>query len=114
MAGYTTGFYPDPMTGVLDAYSCNAVPNKDKPSGTNNYFLCDPRLDEMLFAVNASTDPAARKAALDAAQKYIFDNYYVIMMYQRANIYGYTDRFVPGPFGGFSNMNWNAEVWDVR
>jgi hypothetical protein len=29
-------------------------------------------------------------------------------------VYGYTDRFVPGPFGFYSNMDWNAEVWDVK
>jgi len=114
MAGYTAGFYPDPMTGVFDSYSCDAVADKDNPSGVSNYLLCDPRLDEMLTAVNASADPILRKAALDAVQKYIYDNYYVIMMYQRANIYGYTDRFVPGAFGGFSNMNWNSEVWDIK
>ena len=114
MAGYTAGFYPDPMSGVLDSYSCDAIANKDNPDGVNNYLLCNPQLDEMLAAVNASADPAVRKAALDAAQKYIFDNYYVIMMYQRANIHGYTDRFVPGAFGGFSGMNWNAEIWDVQ
>ena len=114
MAGYTTGWYPDPMSGVLDSWSCDAIANVNKPSGVSNYLLCDPALDEMLLAVNASTDPAVRKAALDVATKYIFENYYVIMMYQRANIYGYVDRFVPGPFGGFSNMDWNSEVWDVK
>ena len=114
MAGYTTGFYPDPMTGVLDSFLCQNVPNKSTGTGSNNYFLCDPKLDEMLLAVNASADPAVRKTALDAAQKYIFDNYYVIMMYARANVYGYTDRFVPAPFGFTSNMFWNAEEWDVK
>lgn len=114
MAGYTTGFYPDPMTGVMDSYSCDTVPNKDKPSGANNYLICDPELDPLLAAVNATADPAARKVALDAVQQYIFDQYYVIMMYARANVYGYVDRFVPGPFGFYSNMNWNAEVWDVK
>ena len=114
MAGYTTGFYPDPMTGVMDSYSCDTVPNKDKPSGANNYLICDPELDPLLAAVNATADPAARKVALDAVQQYIFDQYYVIMMYARANVYGYVDRFVPGPFGFYSNMNWNAELWDVK
>ncbi|MBI2757635.1 MAG: peptide ABC transporter substrate-binding protein [Chloroflexi bacterium] len=114
MAGYTTGFYPDPMSGVLDSYSCSTVPSKDSPSGTNNYHLCDPKLDDLMKAVNATADPAARKTALDAVQKYIFDQYYVIMMYARANVYGYVDRFVPAPFGFFSNMNWNAEDWTVK
>ncbi len=114
MAGYTTGFYPDPMTGVFDSYSCATVPSEASPAGANNYLICDPALDELLAAVNATADPAARKVALDAVQKYVFDQYYVIMMYARANVYGYVDRFVPGPFGFYSNMNWNAEVWDVK
>jgi peptide/nickel transport system substrate-binding protein len=114
MAGYTTGFYPDPMTGVMDSYACATIPSAANPAGVNNYKFCDPTLDDMLNAVNASSDPAARKTALDAAQKYIFDNYYVVMMYARANVYGMVDRFVPGPFGFASNMNWNSEVWDVK
>jgi peptide/nickel transport system substrate-binding protein len=114
MAGYTTGFYPDPMTGVLDSYSCDMVMSKDNPGGLNNYHLCDPQLDPLLAAVNATADPAARKTALDAVQKYIFDQYYVIMMYSRANVYGIVDRFVPGAFGFASNMDWNSELWDVK
>ncbi len=114
LAGYTTGFYPDPMSGVLDSYACANVPNKDNPTGGNSYHICDPELDDLMAAVNATADPAARKVALDAVQKHIFDNYYVIMMYARANVYGFTDRFVTGPFGFFSNLNWNAEVWDVK
>ena len=111
MAGYTTGFFPDPYT---DNYKCESVPNAANPSGTNWYLNCDPTLSDMMEEVNASADPAVRKEKLDEAQKYIFDNYYVIMMYARANVYGHTDRFVPGPFGFFSNLNWNSEVWDVK
>jgi hypothetical protein len=36
------------------------------------------------------------------------------MMYARADVYGHTDRFVPGPNGDQSSLNWNAEVWDVK
>jgi peptide/nickel transport system substrate-binding protein len=114
MAGYTTGFYPDPMTGVLDSYACNMVPSANNQGGLNNYHICDPTLDGLMNAVNASADPAVRKTALDAVQKHIFDNYYVVMMYVRANVYGYVDRFVPGPFSFTSNMNWNSEIWDVK
>ena len=114
MAGYTTGFYPDVMTGVMDSYACSTIPNAANPSGTNNYHLCDPALDDLMAAVNASADPAVRKVAIDAVQKYIFDNYYVVMMYARANVYGMVDRFVPGPFSFASNLDWNSEVWDVK
>ena len=114
MAGYTTGFYPDPMSGVMDSYACSTIPNASNPSGTNNYHLCDPDLDVLMNAVNASADPAVRKVALDAVQQYIFDHYYVVMAYARANVYGIVDRFVPAPFGFYSNMDWNSELWDVK
>jgi peptide/nickel transport system substrate-binding protein len=114
MSGYTTGFYPDPMTGVLDSYACDMIPSASNPGGLNNYHICDPELDTLMAAVNASADPAVRKTALDAVQKHIFDNYYVVMMYVRANVYGYVDRFVPGPFSFTSNMDWNSEIWDVK
>lgn len=112
MAGYTTGFYPDPYPFGGD-WLCN-VPSASNPGGANLYHYCDPQLVSLFEAVNVTADPAARKVAIDAVQKYIFDNYLVVMMYARANVYGYVDRFVPGPFGFYSNMNWNAEVWDVK
>jgi len=112
MAGYTTGYYPDPYPSGGD-YLCN-VPSADNPGGTNNYHYCDPELVKLFDAVNATADPAKRKVAIDAVQQYIYDNSLVVMMYARANVYGYVDRFQPGAFGFFSNMNWNAEVWDVK
>lgn len=112
MGGYTTGYYPDPYPSGGD-WLCN-IPSTANPGGTNNYHYCDPKLDELFAAVNASADPTVRKTALDAVQKYIYDNALVIMMYARANVYGYVDRFVPGPFGFVSNLNWNSEVWDVK
>lgn len=112
MAGYTTGYYPDPSPSGGD-WMCN-IPSEKNPSGTNNYHYCDPKLEELANAVNATADPAIRKVAVDAVQQYLYDNALVMMMYARANIYGYVDRFVPGEFGFFSNMNWNAEVWDIK
>ncbi len=111
IGGYTTGFYPDPYT---DNYQCESVPNAEKPDGTNWYHNCDPFLSDLMDGLLATADPAERKVILDEAQAYIFDNYYVIMMYARADVYGHTDRFIPGPNGDQSSLNWNAEVWDVK
>lgn len=112
LGGYTTGYYPDPYT---DDYLCSNIPNAaNGGAGDNGYHLCDPTLDAMFEEVNASVDPAVRRAALAEVQQYIKDNAYVIMMYARANVYGLTDRFVPGDFGFFSNIYWNSEVWDVK
>jgi peptide/nickel transport system substrate-binding protein len=113
IAGYTTGFYPDPYPSTED-FLCRSIPNEANPGGTNWYQNCDPQLDVLFAAINASADPAVRKVAVDAVQQYMYDKVYFIPMYARANVYGYTDRFVPGAFGFLSNMDWNAEVWDVK
>jgi peptide/nickel transport system substrate-binding protein len=112
LGGYTTGYYPDPYT---DDFLCSNIPNAENGgAGDNGYHVCDPELDAMFTELNASADPAARKATLAKIQQRIYDQAYVIMMYARANVYGHTDRFVPAPFGFFSNLNWNAEDWDVK
>ena len=111
MAGYTTGFYLDPYT---DNFLCSTIPSVDNPGGVNYYHYCAPQLDALFAAVNASVDPIARGKALDAVQKYMYDNSLVVPMYVRMDVFGYRDRFVPGPFGSFSNMNWNSEVWKVK
>jgi len=112
LGGYTTGFYPDPY---VDDLICSNIPNAaNGGAGDNASHLCDLELDALFVELNVSADPVARKAVLAEIQQYIHDQAYVIMMYARANVYGYVDRFVPGPFGFFSNLNWNAEVWDVK
>jgi peptide/nickel transport system substrate-binding protein len=114
MAGFPQDFFPDPMSGVLENYSCAAVPSAANPGGQNSQHICDPVLDQMMEAVNASADPTVRKAALDDLQKYIFDQYYGIIMYVHASVYGITNRFNPGPFSFASGMDWNSETWDVK
>lgn len=110
MGGYTTGFYPDPYT---DTYKCDNIPTAANPTGTNWYHLCDPALSDLMESSLGTVDPAARKAILDEAQKYIAENYYVVMMYARGNVYGSTPRFQFGPMGPESDINWNVESWDV-
>jgi peptide/nickel transport system substrate-binding protein len=112
MAIFTSGYYPDP--DASSRWDCKDVPSKDNQSGGNDYHLCDPKLDDMWKQGLASVDPAARKKVYDQIQQYMYDNVLMIPLYARTNVYGYADRFVPGSFGFFSGMNWNAEVWDVK
>ena len=110
MGGYTTGFYPDHYT---NSYKCEEIPTAENPSGNNWYHLCDPALSDLIESSLATVDPAERKAILDEAQAYIAENYYVIMMYARANVFGSTPRFQFGATGGDSHMFWQAETWDI-
>jgi peptide/nickel transport system substrate-binding protein len=111
MAGYTTGFYPDPYT---DQVLCSAVVAAQNQGGDNNYHLCDPAMDKLMLAVNASVDPAARKVAVDAVQKYMYDNVLIIPMYARANVMAYVDRFILPPTSVISGMMGDMFDWDVK
>ncbi len=112
MAIYTTGFYPDPDPG--DQFLCSGVPGKDQPTGQNNYHVCDPKMDAMFAAALATADPAARKKIYDQIQQYQYDNVTMVPLYARANVFGYSDRFIFPPSSGYSNFAWDAFDFDVK
>jgi peptide/nickel transport system substrate-binding protein len=111
IAGYTTGFYPDPYT---DGFLCSTVISAQNQGGDNNYHVCDPAMDKLSAAVNASVDPAVRKTAVDALQQYQYDNALLIPIYARANIMGYVDRFVLPPTSVIGGMMGDTFDWDVK
>jgi peptide/nickel transport system substrate-binding protein len=113
MAIYTTGFYPDPDPGYT--FSCAGVPSKSDPSGQNNYHYCDQtgQMDKLIAAGLASADPATRKVAYDAIQKYQYDNALFVPLYARANVYGYSARLVYPPSSGFCGWGCDISDWDV-
>ncbi len=110
MAIYTTGFYPDPWN---DNFLCASVPSKANPSGDNNYHYCDPAYDTMWQAANATLDTATRQKDFIGIQEYMYNNYLVVPLYARPNVYGLSSRFVPGPGGNNGGFNWDAFDWDV-
>jgi peptide/nickel transport system substrate-binding protein len=111
MAGYTTGFYPDPYT---DNFLCSTVISASDPSGSNNYHICDPQLDALFKQANSSADPTVRKPVFDQIQQYMYDNALIIPMYARANVMAYLDRFVLPPTSVISGMMGDTFDWDVK
>jgi peptide/nickel transport system substrate-binding protein len=111
IAGYTTGFYPDPYN---DGFLCSAVISNQNQGGDNNYHLCDPAMDKLFQQANASADPAVRKQVFDQIQKYQYDNVLIIPMYARANVMAYQDRFILPPTSVIGGMLGDTFDWDVK
>ena len=88
--------------------------SKQNQGGDNNYHLCDPALDKLFEAVNASADASVRKTAIDAVQQYLYDNALVIPMYARANVMAYQDRLVLPPTSGLGGMLGDTFDWAVK
>jgi len=112
MAIFTTGYYPDP--DAESSWRCADVPNKDNPTGSNDYHICDPKIDELFAKGLASADPATRKAVYDEIQQYMYDNVLMIPLYARANVFAYVDRLIFPPSSGYSNFAWNMEAFDIK
>ncbi len=110
MAIYTTGFYPDPWN---DNFLCASVISKSNPGGDNNYHYCDPAFDALFTQLNSSLDTPTRLKAVTAIQEYMYNNYLVVPLYARPNVYGLSSRFVPGPGGNNGGFNWDSFDWDV-
>lgn len=112
IAGYTTGFYPDPFS---DNFLCDQIPNAENAGqGNNNYHYCDPKFDELWQAGAKETDFNKRKAIFDEIQKYMYDNALVMPMYARANIYDVSDRVQGINAGSYSYLFWNTEAWTLK
>jgi peptide/nickel transport system substrate-binding protein len=111
MAGYTTGFYPDPYN---DQFLCSSVVANQNQGGDNNYHICDSKLDDLFKQSNSSADAAVRKPIFDEIQKYMYDNALIIPMYARANVMSYLDRFVLPPTSVIGGMMGDTFDWDVK
>ena len=113
MAIFTTGFFPDPYT---DSFLCTAIPSKAAPGGDNYYHYCDQsgQTEKLFTQLSTQADPAARKTAVDAIQKYQYDNVLFIPLYARADVFGYSDNFVFPPTSGYSGWAWDAFDFDIK
>lgn len=69
-------------------HSSNTVP---APSGyfANHAQVKDPKLDELLEAASATTDPAERKDQYTRAQKIVLEGYYILPLYDQQNHFLY-------------------------
>jgi peptide/nickel transport system substrate-binding protein len=111
MAGYTTGFYPDPYT---DNFLCATVTSNQNQGGDNNYHLCDAALDTLFQQAQATADPAARKVIFDQIQQYMYDNALVIPMYAQMNIMAYGDTFILPPTSSYGGMMDDTFDWNKK
>ena len=112
LAIYTTGIYPDPDPGQI--WTCAGVPSKGHPGGNNDWHLCDPKMDELVKATQVF-DQNQRVQAFYALQQYMYDQVLMIPLYARANISGYTDRFVwPSQLHPDCYFVCDVTTWDVK
>ena len=71
-------------------------------------------MDDLFAQALKTADPAARKAVYDEIQQYQYDNVIIVPLYARANVFGYSDRFIFPPSSGYGNAFWDVVDFDVK
>jgi peptide/nickel transport system substrate-binding protein len=94
----------DPDT--TDQFACANVP----PHGYNKSRICDPAIDDLLRAGNATYDLDARKAIYAKLESRLYDELPIVLIYQRRELDVFPDR-LRGPSGSDDSVFWNVARW---
>jgi len=83
------------------------------PAGSNAWGYSNPKLDEEMNCALNELDSAKRIECIKAAQKTIYDDYFVLYIYDRLDVYAVSNRVTgvnPTVFGGhsYSYTNWQV------
>jgi peptide/nickel transport system substrate-binding protein len=74
--------------------------------GAGDFFVTDPKWDELLKATRTNVDPAARQAAINAADKYMMQNAFLISFAATKTYIGMNKRI-----GGFILSEITSDAW---
>ncbi|MEN6480539.1 MAG: peptide ABC transporter substrate-binding protein [Anaerolineales bacterium] len=82
------------------------------PAGSNAWGYSNPALDEKMQCALNELDPDVRVQCIKDAQKIIYDDYFVLYVYDRLDVFAISDRVQgvnPTIFGGhsYSYANWH-------
>jgi peptide/nickel transport system substrate-binding protein len=107
----------NPVAGQARALMCEERVGDKKPGGQNNTGFCDPKMDELVKAVENGID---KKAAIDnvkAIQAIMEAQLPQFTLYNRDDIYAYrTSAFAKAPRigAGILNMWFDVENWELK
>jgi len=102
--GFINGDDPD----TTDQFSCANVP----PHGYNKSRICDPRIDDLLRAGDATYDEAGRKAIYARLERLVYREMPLALLYQRPELHVFTSR-LRGPTGSLDGVFWNVATWSL-
>ncbi len=94
----------DPDT--TDQFACANVP----PNGYNKSRICDPRIDALLVAGRSTFDLGKRKAIYAKLQRLLYQEFPIILIYQRREVDTFTTR-LHGESGSTDEVFWNVGAW---
>ena len=94
----------DPDT--TDQFACANVP----PHGYNKSRICDPQIDALLKAGQATFDPVARTAVYRRLEQLLYRELPIVLLYQRRQINAFSSR-LQGQSTSLSGAFWNAGAW---
>lgn len=105
----TTTNFPDPDTAD---WLCSEIPSDENPAGTNWSALCDTELDELFKLQATQVDFNDRQQTFFKISKRIFENAFLIGVWQDPDLFGISSRLLNVKISGVTPF-FNIMEWDV-
>jgi peptide/nickel transport system substrate-binding protein len=112
MQMYTTGnSNPDPAI-YMKIFTCGEVSEpKTGWSGQNFSRFCNPAYDALWAAANRELDPVKRSALFIQMNDLLVDQFAVIPLVHRADVFGVSDRLQGVDPTPWDRLTWNIAEW---
>ncbi|TAF57181.1 MAG: peptide ABC transporter substrate-binding protein [Oscillatoriales cyanobacterium] len=109
---YTTGnSNPDPAI-YMKTFTCGEVSQPDTNwSGQNFSRFCDPAYDQLWEAASRELDPAKRAALFIQMNDRLVDQFVMIPIVHRADVFGISDRLQGVDPTPWDRLTWNIAAW---
>ena len=112
MQMYTTGnSNPDPAI-YMKTFTCGEVSQPETNwSGQNFSRFCDPAYDQLWEAASRELDPAKRSALFIQMNDRLVDQFVMIPIVHRADVFGVSDRLQGLEPTPWDRLTWNIAAW---
>jgi peptide/nickel transport system substrate-binding protein len=101
--------FPDADT---EYWLCSQIPSSENPSG-QNWFICDEKLDKLFKEEALTVDANKRRELVYQIQKLMYDQVYIIGLWQDPDIWALNSRLQNVKLSGVTPFQ-NCAEWDIK
>jgi peptide/nickel transport system substrate-binding protein len=105
----TVSQFPDPDSSD---FLCSEIPSNESPAGANWAALCDQELDALFQLQSTQVDFAERQKTFHQISKLMFEQVYLLGIWQDPDLWGTNDRLLNVKISGATPF-FNIVEWDL-
>ena len=91
---------------------CSEIPSADNPQGSNWFYTCDQKLNDLVALQSTQVDANARQKTISQINQLFYDQIYWIGLWQDPDVYAVGPRLQGEKFSGVTPF-FNIADWDI-